>query len=120
LAREDWFELQGYPEFEMFSLHIDSVFCYQAHHHGIVEEVLPDPLRIYHIEHGTGSGWTPEGAAKLMERIAAKGIACLECLEVLAWATEMRRRNGPLVLNEDNWGMPADILPEIVVGQASC
>jgi hypothetical protein len=120
LAREDWFELRGYPEFELFSLHIDSVFCYQAHHHGVVEEVLPDPMRIYHIEHGTGSGWTPEGAAKLMERIAAKGIACLECQEVLAWATEMRRRNRPLVFNDENWGLPADVLPETVVGQASC
>jgi hypothetical protein len=116
LAREDWFALQGYPEFELFSLHIDSVFCYQAHHAGIVEEVLPEPMRIYHIEHGTGSGWTPEGAAKLMERIAAKGIACLECLEVLAWATEMRRRNRALVLNDEDWGMPDADLPETVVG----
>ena len=118
--REDWFELQGYPEFEMFSLHIDSVFCYMAHHNGIFEEMLEDPMRIYHIEHGTGSGWTPEGANKLMERIAAKGISCLECQEVLAWATEMRRLNRPLVLNYADWGMANDILPETVVGKTSC
>ncbi len=112
LAREDWFELLGYPEFEMFSLHIDSVFCYMAHHHGVIEEMLEEPMRIYHIEHGTGSGWTPEGATKLMERIAAKGISCLECQEVLAWATEMRRLDRPLVLNYEGWGMADDVLPE--------
>jgi hypothetical protein len=117
MAREDWFELLGYPEFEMFSLHIDGVFCYLAHHHGVVEAMLEEPMRIYHIEHGTGSGWTPEGATKLMERIAAKGIPCLECPEVLAWATEMRRLNRLLVLNYQNWGMPDDILPETIVGE---
>ena len=78
-------------EFEMFSQHIDSVFCYLAHHHGIVEEMHEEPMRIYHIEHGTGSGWTPEGANQLMERIAAKGISCLDCQEVLAWRREMHR-----------------------------
>jgi hypothetical protein len=119
MAREDWFELLGYPEFEMFSLHIDSVLCYMAHHYGIVETMLEDPMRIYHIEHGTGSGWTPEGAAKLMERIAAKGISCLDCQEVLAWATEMRRLGRPLVLNYDDWGLPDAKLPETVVGEAS-
>jgi hypothetical protein len=117
LARGDWFELLGYPEFEMFSLHIDSVLCYLAHHHGIIETMLEDPMRIYHIEHGTGSGWTPEGAAKLMERIAAKGISCLECQEVLAWATEMRRLGRPLVLNYEDWGMPNAMLPETIVGE---
>src|SRR5438132_453915 len=120
LAREDWFDLLGYPEFEMFSLHIDSVLCYLAHHHGVVEEMLDEPMRIYHIEHGTGSGWTPEGADKLMERIAAKGISCLECQEVLAWATEMRRLNRPLVLNYADWGMANDVLPETVVAKTSC
>jgi hypothetical protein len=117
MAREDWFELLGYPEFEMFSLHIDGAFCYMAHHAGVVEEVLEEPMRIYHIEHGAGSGWTPEGAVKLMERIAAKGIPCLECQEVLAWATEMRRLNRPLVLNHEDWGMPDDVLSETVVGE---
>ena len=117
MAREDWFDLLGYPEFEMFSLHIDGVFCYLAHHAGVVEEVLEEPMRIYHIEHGTGSGWTPEGATKLMERIAAKRIPCLECQEVLAWAAEMRRLNRPLVLNYQDWGMPDDVLAETVVGE---
>jgi hypothetical protein len=101
----------------MFSLHIDSVFCYLAHHHGVIEEMLEEPMRIYHIEHGTGSGWTPEGATKLMERIAARGISCLECQEVLAWATEMRRLDRPLVLNYEGWGMADDVLPETVVGE---
>ena len=54
-------------------MNIDSLFCWTAHHGGAREEMLEDPMRIYHIEHGTGSGWTPEGEQKLFERITAKG-----------------------------------------------
>ncbi len=79
-ARQRWFDLRGYPEFDLFSMNIDSVFCYAAHYGGAREEVLPDPMRIYHIEHATGSGWTPEGQEQLFERIRAKGSRfCLEC-----------------------------------------
>ncbi|MEX2302527.1 MAG: hypothetical protein WD733_16410 [Bryobacterales bacterium] len=104
LAREHWFDLRGYPEFDMFSMNIDSVFCYSAHHGGAPEEFLPDPMRVYHIEHATGSGFTPEGQARLFERIAAKGIPWIDYHQVLDWAVEMRRLEAPLIFNRDNWG----------------
>jgi len=63
MAREHWFDLRGYPEFDLFSMNLDSVLCYAAHHAGFFEYCLEDPMRIYHIEHQTGSGWTPEGQA---------------------------------------------------------
>ncbi len=72
LSREHWLDLRGYPEFDLYSMNLDSVFCYAAHHGGAAEEML-DPMRIYHIEHGAGSGWTPEGQAKLFQRMAAVG-----------------------------------------------
>src|SRR5213075_422580 len=34
LSREQWHRLHGYPEFEAFSFHIDSLFCYMAHYSG--------------------------------------------------------------------------------------
>jgi hypothetical protein len=52
-------------------MNIDSVVCYAAHHGGATEEVLPEPMRIYHIEHRTGSGWLPEGQARLFARTQA-------------------------------------------------
>ena len=104
LAREHWFDLRGYPEFDLFSMNIDSVFCYSAHHGGAPEEFLPDPMRVYHIEHATGSGFTPEGQVRLFERIAAKGIPWVDYRQVLDWAVEMRRLEAPLIFNRDNWG----------------
>ncbi len=78
MAREHWFDLRGYPEFDLFSMNIDSILCVAAHHGGAREEMLADPMRIYHIEHGSGSGWTPEGQAKLFERIAARGLSFVD------------------------------------------
>lgn len=120
MARRHWFDLRGYPEFDLFSMNIDSVLCYTAHHAGFREYVLDDPLRIYHIEHGTGSGWTPEGQTQLFTRLAARGIAFVDHQQVVSWAIEMRQLNCPMIFNLDNWGLGAEVLPERVLAADSC
>ena len=115
LAREHWFDLRGYAEMDLFSMNLDSLFCFAAHYGGACEEVLSDPMRIYHIEHGSGSGWTPEGQAKLFERIAAKGLSFLGNEEVLAMAAQMRRLGAPMIFNHEDWGLSAFALKETVV-----
>ena len=113
IAREHWMDLRGYPEFDVFSMNIDSVFCWAAHHGGAREEVLPDPMRIYHIEHGTGSGWTPEGQQKLFQRIAAKGLPWLDYEDVLHWARIMNRFDAPMIFNHHDWGLAGESLEEV-------
>ena len=71
-------------------MNIDSVFCYAAHYGGAREEVLPEPMRIYHIEHATGSGWTPEGQDRPFRRIAAQGLGFVSYGDVIRWAEQMR------------------------------
>jgi hypothetical protein len=105
MAREHWFDLRGYPEMDLFSMNLDSLFCFAAHYGGAREEVLSDPMRIYHIEHGSGSGWTPEGQAKLFERIAAKGLTFIDNEEVLSMAAQMRRYGAPMIFNHEDWGL---------------
>lgn len=112
MARDHWLDLRGYPEFDLFSMNLDSLFCFTAHYGGAIEEVLSEPMRIYHIEHGTGSGWTPEGQAKLFERLAAKGLPFLGNGNVLALAADMRRLQAPMIFNHENWGMGEIDLPE--------
>jgi hypothetical protein len=104
-ARQHWLDLRGYPEFDMYSMNIDSVFCFAAQYGGALEEFLADPMRIYHIEHGSGSGWTPDGQQKLYARLAAKGIAVLDNEEVLGWGAQMRRLKSPMIFNHENWGL---------------
>ena len=117
MAREHWFELRGYPEFDLYSFNIDSVLCYSAHHAGFREELLRDPMRCYHIEHGLGSGWTPEGQAKLFERLRAKGVSWVDYPEVVQWIVQMRRLNSSMIFNLENWGLSDFELPEKVVGR---
>jgi hypothetical protein len=115
MALENWLDLRGYPEFDTFSMHLDSVLCFSAHYSGVVEEVLEEPMRIYHIEHGTGSGWTPEGQAKLFARIAERGVALIEHPEVIGWAKQMQKLRRPMIFNLENWGLADFNLPETTV-----
>jgi hypothetical protein len=112
LSRERWFDLRGYPELEIFSFHIDSLFCYAAHHGGTEETVLAEPMRIYHIEHGIGTGWTPEGQTALFQRVADKGIPILGNDAVMALATQMRQLAAPMIFNGADWGLAGAHLPD--------
>jgi FkbM family methyltransferase len=114
-ARSDWFDLRAYPEWDLFSLHLDSVFCYAAHHAGVHEWTLDAPMRIYHIEHGKGSGWTPEGSAQLIERLRQQQVTWLDNADVTAWVDQMRRFNCTMIFNRENWGLPDIPLRETVV-----
>ena len=115
LAREHWFDLRGYPEFDLFSMNLDSIFCIAAHHGGAREQILEDPMRIYHLEHATGSGWTPEGQAKLFERIRARGLSFVDNEEILVWASQMNRLKSPMIFNHSNWGLAEYELKETVL-----
>jgi hypothetical protein len=116
LSAEGWNAVRGYPELEIFSMHLDSLLCFAAHHSGAREAVLRDPMRIYHIEHGTGSGWTPEGEAKLYGRIDAAGISRLPLEELFEYGLEMRRNGRAKIFNDENWGLANEDLPETVIG----
>lgn len=108
LSREDWFSLRGYPEWEIFSWHIDSVLLHQAVRSGIVEVDLPAQFQVYHIEHGIGSGYTPEGADALFSRLEREGIPYLDWPAFLHIVADMdaRERDGrTITYNLDDWGL---------------
>jgi hypothetical protein len=115
LARDDWFALRGYPEFPIWPMHIDALLCYAAHHAGMREVILDDPMRMFHIEHLTGAGWTPEGEQERRARIAAKGVPAMEYSEVERWVDRMRRFNAPIIVTRDDWGLGDTALPETIV-----
>lgn len=116
MAKEHWFQIKGYPELEMYSMHIDSLGCHAAVNAGLEEVVLEDPMRIYHIEHGTGSGWTPEGEAKLFGRMKERGIPVIEFHQLVQWITDMREK-GPIEFNNDDWGLAKYDLKETRIGK---
>lgn len=112
MAREHWMDLRGYAEFDMYSMNLDSLLCWAAHHAGVREEVLEDPLRIYHIEHGIGSGWTPEGERQLFARLDKIGLPWIDYPKILEMVEDTRKSGGPMVFNGEDWGHAAEHLPE--------
>ncbi len=118
IAREDWAALRGYPEWPIYSWHIDSVLLYQADRNGIREVDLPSRFEIYHIEHAMGSGYTPEGANQLFQRLAARGIPYLSWDDLMALVTrmdELSLSGRSVIYNGDDWGLADLALPETIV-----
>ncbi len=119
LHRDHWFALGGYAEFEMYSMHIDSVFCTAATMLGLKEVILDDPYRIYHIEHGTGSGFKPEAVDALESRLQRSGISALTMADFQKIALEMRRNGRPTLFNNENWGFADIELNETLLTEAA-
>jgi len=117
LSREDWDALRGYPELEMYSLHIDSLFLMAASSSGLTERVLHHPLEIYHIEHSIGSGITPgEGQKMLFERLERDHIPYLTWRDTVNLFGKMKKQVTPqekiIHCNEGSWGLPDASLAE--------
>lgn len=115
MSREDWNAIKGYPEWEIFSFHLDSILLYIAHYAGIEEVILEDPVRIYHVEHA--SGWTPETerSQTLNKRLSSLGIPQLTMEQFSALTTLMEQLGKPLIFNNEHWGMAEEILPEVTL-----
>jgi len=105
MAIEHWRNLRGYAEFDSYSMNIDSLMSFVTQYGGAPEEYLADPMRIYHIEHGSGSGWTPGGEQKLFSRLAAKRVPVIDNEEVLRWGAQMRWLKAPMIFNSEDWGL---------------
>jgi hypothetical protein len=112
MHRDHWLDVRGYAEFDSYSMNIDSILCWAAHYAGYREEILREPLRIYHVEHGRGSGWTPEGRDILYRRIKDAGLPWIEYTDLMSWARSMYERNCPIIFNRSNWGLVDDDLRE--------
>jgi hypothetical protein len=114
MARENWADVRGYAELDQFSMHLDSLLSYTAYHMGIQEECLEAPMRVYHLEHDVGSGWTPEGYKQLSAKIAKKGIQTITFHDLAEMVALMRQSHAPMIFNLDNWGMPDCDLKEVL------
>ncbi|MBU6447029.1 MAG: hypothetical protein KGQ49_06495, partial [Verrucomicrobia bacterium] len=102
MSKKNWEELRGYPEWDLFSWHLDSIVLYQARQHGIQEKDLPMKCAIYHIEHG--KGYTPEGAQELFARLSAQKIPYLTNEMLDKTVRDMNASHEKVVYNQADWG----------------
>ncbi len=116
LSKEAWETIRGYPEFEAYSMNIDSVGLAAAHYAGYLEVSLLPPLVCFHIEHSLGSGWTPEGEKKLFSRLREANILNPEWPVLLPIVEQMRLQRKALEFNHSDWGFASLELPESTLG----
>lgn len=108
LSQNAWRALRGYPELRVFSFHIDSIFCHQAHESGFHEHVFADTLVHYHIDHS--DGWTPETNDELLKRLRKNNTPFIENqFDILV---EACRRTTKPIFNSSDWGLIEYLLPE--------
>jgi hypothetical protein len=110
LARDDWFLLRGYPELQVFSLHIDSLLMYMSRVAGIREEVFPGP--VFHIEHGTGFKPDDTDRGELFTWLAGAGIPWITNRRFADYVYGMVETRRPLDVNAHDWGLATETLPE--------
>ncbi len=119
MARDRWNDLRGYPELQLFSMHLDALLCYAAHHAGAREKVLRNPMRIYHLEHTMG--WSPDVLRGVLtdDRLDAEVVPQISHDQMNEWAVQMRREKRPLIFNDENWGLAEDVLEEVDLGDGT-
>lgn len=119
MSREDWMRLRGYPEWPIFSWHLDSVLLLQAVRLGIEQVILPPRLGIYHLDHALGSGYSPEGAEIMFARLDRARIPYLTNTDILDLLDALGAVGDPVpegaagpILNLPDWGLAGLELPE--------
>jgi hypothetical protein len=118
-TKEVWEAMRGYAEWPMYSFHLDSLALVQAHQAGVEMVNLSPPMVAYHLEHGKGSGWTPEGQARLFERLDAAGIPYLTGADYDRLARDvLRKGHGFHPFNGPDWGLASTSLPVMKPGGA--
>lgn len=98
MARARWFDVRGYPELDLVSTHLDTLLCHSAHHAGLQQEILREPMRMYHIEH--------------QDRPDLPGVPSLSYKELVWLVGQMRIFHAPLIFNLDDWGLAEVTLSE--------
>lgn len=73
---------------------------------------LTPPIVAFHLEHGEGSGWTPEAARRLFDRLDAAGIPYLSTQEYRKIARKLAHGDrGFHPFNGADWGLASIEFP---------
>ena len=97
LARDQWHKLRGYPEWPIWSTHIDGVLLSMAFTGGLKQAIIENPARIYHLAHTkAGDSRNPNEEFPFPRLSHAKHYNSI-CQMMIDNKT-------PWIVNDENWG----------------
>jgi hypothetical protein len=108
MSRVDWEKIDGYPELDMYSIHIDSMGLWAANAMGIKQFILPYNAPIYHIYHE--DGWESDDALRTIKFLESK--PSLDYSIVYKGGIQIINNKQSWGFNTKNWGLIDVQLPE--------
>lgn len=111
MSRRHWHALRAHPELPLWSIYVDGVFLHMAQAGGLHQEVLDEPMRIYHIEHEMGY----EVIAETMKQRPSLDYT----RDYRAWCQRMIDRGRPVTTNDEGWGYASQDFQEHILGGRS-
>jgi hypothetical protein len=110
MSKQDWLDIEGYVELDMYSIHIDSMALWAASALGKVQNVFPRNACIYHVEHE--NGWESQNALQTIRFISQK--PCIDYGLVIKGGLQIIEQKQTWKLNNENWGFYNINLKEII------
>ncbi len=110
MSRQDWEDIEGYPELDMYSIHIDSMGLWAANALGKTQEILSFKAPVYHIYHE--DGWESDDALRTIRFLENK--PSLDYSIVFKAGMQIVRNKQTWKMNKPSWGLTDEHLPEYV------
>lgn len=101
MHREAWEKIEGYPELDLYSNHIDSLGVILAGAQGYHQVIFPPEQKAYHIYHPSGWGDDMEPADRLRQ---SETRHALDFGVVWECGMSLMKSGKLLGLNPENWG----------------
>lgn len=108
MARNKWQLFRGYPELPRGDMFIDGLIVHMAYVSGLHQVILPEPLRIYHIEHE--GGWAVKRKSPVRTTLSLDYNK-----DYLPWCQRMIDQAKPITNNDEHWGYAQTEFKEHVI-----
>ncbi len=110
MSKQDWMDIEGYVELDMYSIHVDSMALWAAAALGKKQIIFPYKACVYHIDHE--NGWESEDILKTIKFLESK--SCLDYSIVHKGGLYIVERKQHWNLNKPDWGFANEKFKEYI------
>lgn len=110
MSKEDWFNIDGYVELDMYSIHVDSMGLWSACALGMEQVIFPFQACVYHIDHE--NGWESDDVIKTIKFLSDK--PSLDYSIVHRAGLKMVENGTNWDINKSDWGWANEQLEEFI------